>query len=160
MGQQIMLVARSSQNFSSLDNRLAIVQATPYGVNDSFGVHGMTFPLLISSSTTSFADSRGVGLPRPLPVQLGGSPAFIRLQMDCELRVSRFLRHLHHWPKNDHDCCASNRRHESKQTVSKLFSPKSSRVLLAQPDLDSPVIFATLPRVVGSDWQRLPVSSH
>ncbi len=31
--------------------------------------------------------------------------------------------------------------------------------MLTQPDLDSPVLFATLPGVVGSDWQRLPVSS-
>src|SRR5271165_6098320 len=54
----------------------------------------MTFRFLISSSIISFADTRGVGLLRLLPVQRGGSPAFIRLQMNRDLRVSRFLRYL------------------------------------------------------------------
>jgi hypothetical protein len=66
-------VARSSQNFPSLNRRLAIVQATAYDVNGLYGVHGMTFPLSISSFYFFIADSRGVMLLRPLPVRCGGS---------------------------------------------------------------------------------------
>ena len=65
-------VARSSQNFPSLNRRLAIVQATAYDVNGLYGVHEMTFPLSMSSFYFFIADSRGVMLPRPLPVRCGG----------------------------------------------------------------------------------------
>jgi len=42
----------------------------------------------------------------------------------------------------------------SEQPASKIMS------LLAQPDLDAPVLLSTVLIAIGSDWQILPVSVH